>query len=344
MNLTEQEENEHCAWCGREAEDGLTIDGLSICEPCSVEILFKEGVDRRRTLSALPPKRRIEELFRAARALLKEDIGHEDVVIPTLVLAVGFDLEDIRRRLSEAKQSPARWKAEIDALVRTYSQVRALDVVEGAVIVERIRVSVEVRNYPHPHIVVPKHVEIRVGPGFRAVKPEQVALLYEDHLNAAKIAYSQQWAGSMSWHFFRGAPSLTINVEYPWAHKNAEVASSSLPARGPEFAHPYFVGRYYEMLMGHAEGPGFAKYLAGRSRGRVPVAETLVPAVTAAILRYREGIESPKEVHRLLNEHLLYDTFKTLPEGYSSSASTQLWRDVNKVRGWVLHDESTLPF
>ena len=78
------------------------------------------------------------------------------------------------------------------------------------------------------------------------------------------------------------------------------------------------------------------QYLVGRSRGRTPAADTLIPACVAAYLRYSGGIESRKEIHGLLNEHVLRGTWRVLPEeGYSSSAVNQLWRDVEKVQRWT---------
>lgn len=338
MSLAEQQQPGCCAWCAGETDDYLTTDGLLICQPCFIDVVFKDEEARRRTFGPLSPEQRFEALFRAARALLNEGVGHEDVVLPTLVLANNLDLGCVRDRLSEASQNPGLWKVETDRFTRVFPQLRPIDVIEGAVIVERTPVSVEIVNYAHPHIVVPKHIAIEVRPSFRMVKPEQVAHLYERHLAAAALSHSEQWVGSMSWDFWKGRSELSIRIEYPYTSASAEVAASSLPEGGPRFAHPFFVGRYYEMLMGTAEGPGFAKYLIGRSRGRSPVADALVPAATAAILRYHAGVESPKAVHRLLNEHVLRDGWKTLPEGYSSSESNQLWRDVKKVKHWLLND------
>jgi hypothetical protein len=50
----------------------------------------------------------------------------------------------------------------------------------------------------------------------------------------------------------------------------------------------------------------------------------------AFFLRKYGDIENRKEIHRLLNEYVLCETFKTLPDDPGDpSKTTQLWRDVN---------------
>jgi hypothetical protein len=47
-------------------------------------------------------------------------------------------------------------------------------------------------------------------------------------------------------------------------------------------------------------------------------------------LRKYGKIESRKEIHRLLNEHVLCETRKALPEeAYGSSETNQLWTDAS---------------
>jgi len=65
-------------------------------------------------------------------------------------------------------------------------------------------------------------------------------------------------------------------------------------------------------------------------------------------LREHGKIESRKEIHRLLNEYVLCETPKTLPEeAYGSSETNQLWRDArdhDKVRNPLYDAGSTLFF
>jgi hypothetical protein len=89
------------------------------------------------------------------------------------------------------------------------------------------------------------------------------------------------------------------------------------------------VQEFYRMLLGTPSGDGFTRHLALRTRGGPPTAANLVPACVAFYLREYGKIESRKEIHRLLNEHVLRETGKELPEeAYGSSETNQLWRDV----------------
>ena len=84
------------------------------------------------------------------------------------------------------------------------------------------------------------------------------------------------------------------------------------------------------MLLGSPSRDGFARHLAIRTRGGSPAATNLVPACVAYYLREYGEIENRKEIHRLLNEHVLRETSKKLPdEAYGSSETNQLWRDVS---------------
>jgi hypothetical protein len=282
-------------------------------------------------------------LFEAARALLEEGLGHEDIAIPTLAFANGVgegyvDLADAQQRLLAAEQGSDRWEEEVDRFVRACPTFRPVDVVNGVVILERLPVSVKIHNYAHPRIVMPKFVILEVGPSFRMAKPEHVAALYERVLTSAGIPCTEGLQGAMRWRFhtFPGH-HLLIDVEHRYGRETeVEHLANMHPGGKPVFSHPSTIREYYKMLMGKPEGPGFAQYLVGRSRGRTPAADTLIPACVAAYLRYSGGIESRKEIHGLLNEHVLRGTWRVLPEeGYSSSAVNQLWRDVEKVQRWT---------
>jgi hypothetical protein len=102
------------------------------------------------------------------------------------------------------------------------------------------------------------------------------------------------------------------------------------------FPEPRIVQEFYEMLLWKPSGDGFGKDLATRTRGGAPSADNLILACVAFCLRNNGKIQGRKEIHRLLNEHVLCESHKTLPEeGYTSSETAQLWRDVNhptKVR------------
>lgn len=286
-------------------------------------------------------ERRFAAMFEAARALLKEEIGHEDLVIPTLAFAGGIDegfgdMKEARRRLL-AERSSERWEAEADRFVRACPNFRPVGAAHGAVILERLPVSITVRNYAHPQLVIPGWVIIYVTPSHRMAEPEHVATLYEKVVSDAGIACTESLEGRMDWRYGRVFGNhLLITVENKFGETGAARIVQDYPERKPVFPHPWVIRQYYRMLMGSPEGPGFAKFLVGRSRGRAPSAVSSVPACVAAHLRYCVGIEGRKEVHKLLNEHLLREIGRALPEeGYSNSAVNQLWRDVEKVQRWV---------
>ena len=102
---------------------------------------------------------------------------------------------------------------------------------------------------------------------------------------------------------------------------------------------------FYEMLLGKPSGDGFYKRLATRTRGPAPSADNLISACVAFYLRNNGKIQSRKEIHRLLNEHVLRETHKSIPEvTYPTSESNQLWDDVNnptKVRNPLFDVERT---
>jgi hypothetical protein len=350
--LAEPETTERCAWCGQPAEDLLMLEDLPACGSCAANEVFKglkDGWSSER--KPLPPKQRFEALCEAARALLKEGVGHEDLVIPTLAFANGVgegyvDLADAQRRLLVAEQQGAeRWEAEVDRFVRACPTFRPNGVVDGVVMLERLSVSVKIHNYAHPEIVMPKMVTGEVSPSFRMTKPEHVAALYERVLTSAGIPCTEGLRGAMRWRFnkFPGH-RLLIDVEHSYGSEaRVEHLAQMYPGGKPVFSHPSTIREYYKMLMGKPEGPGFAPHLVGRSRGYAPAADTVVPACVAAYLRYNGGIEGRKEIHGLLNEHVLCGTWKVLPEkGYSSSAVNQLWRDVERVQRWTRYADDQL--
>jgi hypothetical protein len=351
VSLAEQEVKERCAWCGQLTEDKYEIEGLRACLPCAAGELSQGWKDRwSPERKPVPSEQRFEALFQAARALLEEGVGHEDVVIPTLAFANGLgegyvDLAEAQQRLLAVEQGSEHWEAAVDEFVRACPAFRPVGVVHGVVKLERLPVSVEVRNYAHPHIVMPNIVRIEVGPSFRMVKPEHVAALYERVLTSAEIPCTEGLKGAMRWWFHTSTGHrLSIEVEHrDGSDTRVEYMAHWYPEGKPVFPHPSTIREYYKMLMGKPEGPGFAQHLVGRSRGRTPDADTLIPACVAAYLRYSGDIQSRKEIHALLNEHVLRGNWKDLPEeGYSSSEVNQLWRDVAKVQRWTRYADLQL--
>jgi hypothetical protein len=192
---------------------------------------------------------------------------------------------------------------------------------------------------------MPKSVTLEVTPSFRMVGPEQVAALYQRVLATADIPCTEGLHGYMSWRFdqFPGY-RLVISVEHRHGSTiRPEHLEVYYPEGKPVFSHPSTIRGYYKMLMGSPEGPGFAQFQVGRSRGHAPLADTLVHACVAAYLRHSSGVPGRKEIHALLNEHVFRGNGKALPQdGYISSTVNQLWRDVEKVQRWTRYADIQL--
>jgi len=278
-----------------------------------------------------PPfaEERFNELFRAARTLLKQD-AEEDQIIPTLALAhqIGqgvLHLVAERTRFATIGEDTEAWDKEADRFVHRYGSLRPVRVVEGVLILERLPVSVAVEDDPNQE--VPREVTISVYSHRRLAKPEHVAYRYEKTLAVAGISHDEQRTGHMSFDFHGRSLLITIrngsrgeSLDGPDGFRLVETS----------FPHPWLVQEFYRILLGSPSGDGFVRRLASRTRGGPPLAINLVPACVAVYLRGYGKIESRKEVHRLLNEHVLGETAKELPEeAYGSSETNQLWRDVS---------------
>jgi len=324
---------------------------MPICFDCLIDQMSDGRSERWNPskIRALPSEQRFEALFEAARILIRDGVGEEDQVFPTLAFANGIgeglvDLASSRDRLLAVQQDSELWEVETDRFIRACPKFRPVKVAEGVLILERLPISVKIRNYMHPEIVVPKMVTLEVSPGRSMTKPEHVAVLYEKVLSAAGIPCTEGAQGTISFEYIEHLGNrLLLNVKHSLAEMGAETLASLHLEGKLTFLHPLVVQRFYETLMGTPSGQGFARYLVGRSRGRGPDADTIVPACVAAYLRRYGRILSRKDVQCLLNAHVLSGTWKTLPEdSYGSSAVNQLWRDVEKVKAWTLHDSLAL--
>ena len=159
--------------------------------------------------------------------------------------------------------------------------------------------------------------------------------------------------GQMGFDFSFGHLMIYVTREKRY-HLYPKAPGSGMPIReeAVPFPTPRIVQGFYEMLLGKPSGDGFHKRLATRTRGPAPSADNLISACVAFYLRNNGKIQSRKEIHRLLNEHVLCETHKFIPEvTYATSESNQLWRDVNdraKVRnplhevGWTLYREGDI--
>ena len=329
MSPPEQEKVEPCTSCGKPSVNSLAIepDDTTLCSGCADRLRAKEAEER------------FDELFRAARVLLREGIDQEDRIIPTLAYAKyaceGGSYLSKRHRFEELAEGSEAWEREADTFVSIYGSLRPVRVVDGILILERLPVSVEIeRDYDTKQA---KEVLLFAYAHRRPAKPEHVGSLYERTLSAADVPYGESSMGEMGFAVFHGHLMIYVTrmsnfILYPKA------PGSGIPVReeAAPFPAPRIVQGFYKMLLGEPEGDGFYKDLATRTRGDAPKTYNLIPACVASCLRNSGKIQGRKEIHRLLNRHVLCETHKVLPEeGVTTSESNQLWRDVKdraKVR------------
>jgi hypothetical protein len=279
-----------------------------------------------------PPsaEERFDELFKAAKILLELD-AEEDQIIPTLALAnqIGegvWHLVAERTRFVKVGEDGEAWNKEMDNFVRRYRSLRPVRVIDGVLILERLPVSIEVEYDPDNE--VPEEVVLRVYAHQRLAEPEDVTFRYEKALEDAGIAHDEKRTAHMSFDYY--GRSLILMMRPGSIAKELEPPERGWQIDTTSFPHPRLVQTFYSMLLGAPSGEGFRKELAIRTRGGPTEAINLVPACVAYYLRKYGKIYSRKEIHRLLNKHVLCETQKTLPEkGYSNSETNQLWRDVN---------------
>jgi len=341
MNPPKQEKVEPCTSCGKPSANSLANepdDTAALCSGCADRLRAEEAEER------------FDKLFRAARVLLREGIGQEDRVIPTLAYAKyaceGGSYLSKRHRFENLEEGSEAWEREADVFVSIYGSLRPVRVVDGILILERLPVSVEIeRDWDTKQA---KKVVLFAYAHRRPAKPEHVGSLYERTLSAADVPYGESSMGQMSFAVFHGHLMIYVTrmsnfILYPRA------SGSGMPVREEAVPFPTtrIVQGFYEMLLGKPSGDGHYKRLATRTRGPAPTADNLIPACVAFYLRNNGKIQSPKEIQRLLNRHVLRETHKkVLPEeGYSSSESNQLWDDVSnptKVSNPLFDVERTL--
>jgi hypothetical protein len=273
---------------------------------------------------------RFAELFEAARVLLQEG-AWENQIFPTLALA--HHLSHGVPRLGGEKEllvglwgDERAWNQAAYSFTRRFGGLRPVRVTQGVLILERLPVFVGIK-----YAVVaktPEAVEISVYPHRTLAEAEEVASQYEKTLSETGILCNEQRAGNLGFDFHDR--SLVITV-WPstFVERKTLTEGFTVPQPGwrrdtAAYPEPQIVQGFYSMLRGR-----FARDLATRTTGPDTEADNLVPACVAFILR-RYGLKGRKEPQKLLNAHVL-PNWKKLPEdGYGTSATKQLWDNVNK--------------
>lgn len=286
--------------------------------------------------SCPPPEEQFAELFKAARMLLNEGIRDEDLIIPTLAFAarntpsLGATSAVWRRfaKIGDTGQAEA-WDREADAFVARHGSLRPLRLVAGVLLLERLPVSVDVRQcYPDPEH--PRGVWIYAYLHKDVAKAKHVASLYERSLTAANIRHDADM-GSLHFGFERGVLKIMVGRGF-WLDPREGDREAS---RAFAFPRPHFIAALYQALMGDAVRGGFAKQLRVRKSGPAPsAAQRLILACVAHYLKsYRPMAKGRKNTLALLNDHILHVMGREpLPTGYSTSETNQLWRDVNNKK------------
>lgn len=288
---------------------------------------------------------RFGELFDAARMLLRKKVTEEERTIPTLAFAndvqLLWSLAAEKKRLLAANGDPKAWEREAEMFAWKHASLRPVQVVNGILLLERVPVYVYVHNpvyvgewevkptaREYARVLWDTDVVLAVYPHPRPISPAYVADLYRKTLSAIGVSFEtsrQSRVGSMREEHREN--HLLIIVEH--GDKTLPAGHRGAGTRKPVFPHPDRIGYYYKSLMGKPSEGGFASYLITRQRGPAPEPEGLISASVAFYLSTR--VQGRKEIHKLINEHVLRESWKRLPEGgYSSSETNQLWRDAEK--------------
>jgi hypothetical protein len=330
--------HQHCTSCGKYWEP-LDYGALfSRCEGCS-----NDRTDGRRELflvkeSKEPPEVRFAGLFESARVLL-EDGADEDRVFPTLAWA-GLEVRDsggkraeLREALVEASQNPEEWARLTGDLLERTGRVRPLEVVDGVLVLERAPVSVKVWEGPEPE------VWIEVMPRSKPASPAEVASLYEQAMREHGLPCEEERAISITSFLTEHHLRLIVRPVFLGIHIGDGPPEDLFPSPG-------LVGNVSRGLL---EG-GLGERLRGRKSGPGWKPETLSLAIVAFYLRTYGGMVGRKEVHKLLNEHVLDPArgghlphLQRLPEeGISTSASNQLWKNVERAHKQLIRTMHSL--
>jgi|SRR5215211_401273 len=345
MSTSQHERDERCASCGEPATTRFVteLDNVSLCEGCSDHFLAGGAIayfPPTEEEPSPPPEDRFADLFKSARVLLNEGIAEEDQIYPTLAFAnelgqglVDF-IEEKERLVSAWEDGSDSWAEAVDEFSWRHSSIRPVRVVDGVVILERVPVDVRIHNYPLQEVDIPRVVVLAVYPHKRPPTLEQVASHYDKELLAADIPYAESNKGRFEFSFRDGY--LLIEVHHSRTSIPPEHMGTVFRDGKPKFPHPHLVGAFYKMLVGTTSGDGFARHLVTRRRGPAATSDTVIPACVAFYLRDYGGMKEGVEAHRLLKEHVLRAYWKQLPEGYSDSASAQLWRDADKAKNKLL--------
>ncbi len=247
------------------------------------------------------PEKRCARLFKAARVLLEEHVADEDEIFPTL-------------RLASAMGAP-RFRL-------LHSRVEMVRAVGGVPILRRRAISAYAyRSIRASASDTIQAIYVVVSASKHRTTADDVARAYRKVLEREDLAW--RTSGGQVSHLFYGPDLLQLEVV-----ENDQFASDLARRSWPS---PATVGSYAEVALDEA-GEG----LILRKRGGEMSQDNLILAMAAWTLAdavpRRGGKTNRKEVHRLLNSHVLCAApwRKSLGEGNPDDVRS-LWRNVEKV-------------
>jgi hypothetical protein len=247
------------------------------------------------------PEKRYARLFKAARVLLKDRQAGEDEIFPTLRLASAMGVPRFRLR---------------------HSRVEMVQVVgEVPILRRRAFTAYASRSIQQSASDAILAINVVVHPSRRKTTADDVARAYGKVLEREDLAWG--YSGGRVSHLFYGSEPLELVVEENDQFK-PDPAHRSWPS-------PAIVGGYAEAVLDEA-GEG----LVLRKRGGEMSPDNLIVAMVAQTLASavpRRGKKTNrKEVHRLLNSHVLCaDPWRKPLEDGNPGDVRALWRNVKKV-------------
>jgi len=240
-------------------------------------------------------------LFMAARVLLEDRQAGEDEIFPTLRLAAAMGAPRFRF---------------------LHSRVKMVRVVGEVPILQRRAYSAYAYRSIQPSASDPvRAIYVVVSPSKRRTTADDAAQAYGKVLEREGLAW--EYSGGRVSHLFYGPDLLQL-----WVEENDQFKID--PARRA-WPSPAIVGSYAGAVLDEA-----GEDLVLRKRGGEMSPDNLILAMVAQTLAYavpRRGNKiNRKEVHRLLNSHVLYAAPWRKPIEYRNPDDVRaLWRNVKKV-------------
>lgn len=317
-----------------------------MCEHCIGRLKDGETVTARcvpESEDTGSPEEFFEELFRAGRALLRKQVEAEDTIVPTLVAAdeIGRGVKrwiTIKDRVLSEGPGPLRSSKVVDGARHTAGprNLRAIEVVEEALILERMPVSAEAVKSPHPVLPgsrrPPSEFLIRFFPHARAATAEEARDVYREALEEEGVFPGEGHGGSVDYEF--AGQHLYLRVK----EMTLQRGMSDNPDKSG-FPPSHQVGRFARVLLEE-----YGARLLSRKRGSGMAGVHLIPACVAVLLK-QGGVRGRSEIQRLLNRELLAPVHGRSPfpeSGYSTSESTQLWQNHEKAQKLIARTIETM--